>query len=167
MTDTERTGVFLAQKRKEKGLTQLELAQALSVTNRAVSKWETGAGLPDADVLPALAAALGTTADAILRGEEPRRAGESPALWAFEAADTAGELREGAAALPQTGAIGRCIAAAAALALWAASLVFLLGAGGSASVSAVCFGAALALADAWFLGVLPSAAASASCGGGR
>lgn len=160
MTDTERTGAFLAQKRKEKGLTQLELAQALSVTNRAVSKWETGAGLPDADVLPALAAALGTTADAILRGEEPRRAGESPALWAFEAADTAGELREGAAALPQTGAIGRCIAAAAALALWAASLVFLLGAGGSASVSAVCFGAALALADAWFLGVLPSAAAS-------
>lgn len=160
MTDTERTGAFLAQKRKEKGLTQLELAQALSVTNRAVSKWETGAGLPDADVLPALAAALGTTADAILRGEEPRRAGESPALWAFEAADTAGELREGAAALPQTGAIGRCIAAAAALALWAASLVFLLGAGGSASVAAVCFGAALALADAWFLGVLPSAAAS-------
>ena len=62
MTDTERTGAFLAQKRKEKGLTQLELAQALSVTNRAVSKWETGAGLPDADVLPALAAALGTTA---------------------------------------------------------------------------------------------------------
>ena len=120
MTDTERTGAFLAQKRKEKGLTQLELAQALSVTNRAVSKWETGAGLPDADVLPALAAALGTTADAILRGEEPQRAGESPALWTFEAADTAGELREGAAALPQTGAIGRCIAAAAALALWTA-----------------------------------------------
>lgn len=83
MTDTERTGAFLAQKRKEKGLTQLELAEKLGVTNRAVSKWETGAGLPDTALLTRLADALATTADALLaaarRKPHPHRA--IPPRW--------------------------------------------------------------------------------------
>ena len=58
MTDARKTGAFIARKRKEAGLTQLELAEMLGVTNRAVSKWETGAGLPDTALLTRLADAL-------------------------------------------------------------------------------------------------------------
>lgn len=40
--NNQKIGQYIASKRKEKGLTQKELAEALSVTNKAVSKWETG-----------------------------------------------------------------------------------------------------------------------------
>lgn len=45
--DNIRFGSFVAQLRKERGLTQKELAQRLHVTDKAVSKWETGRGFPD------------------------------------------------------------------------------------------------------------------------
>ena len=57
--------------RKRKGLTQAELAQILGVTDKAVSKWERGVSCPDITLLPAVAAALGVTADALLSGENP------------------------------------------------------------------------------------------------
>ena len=98
MTDTERTGAFLAQKRKEKGLTQLELAQALSVTNRAVSKWETGAGLPDTALLTRLADALATTADALLAGGETETAPCGPAAMEMTALRTPDALAQTARA---------------------------------------------------------------------
>lgn len=41
------TGKFIASCRKEKGLTQAQLAEKLSITDRAVSKWETGKCMPD------------------------------------------------------------------------------------------------------------------------
>lgn len=40
-----RTGSFIAQRRKELGMTQRQLAEKLGVTNKAVSKWETGVSL--------------------------------------------------------------------------------------------------------------------------
>lgn len=40
-------GSFIAKCRKEKGLTQMQLAEKLNITNRAVSKWETGKSIPD------------------------------------------------------------------------------------------------------------------------
>ncbi len=43
--DLEKTGRFIAEKRKEKHLTQKQLAEKLHVTDRAVSKWETGVSL--------------------------------------------------------------------------------------------------------------------------
>ena len=47
----ERIGKFIQEKRKEKGLTQKELAQKLNITDKAVSKWERGLGCPDVSIL--------------------------------------------------------------------------------------------------------------------
>ena len=46
-----KTGSFIAQRRKELGLTQKQLSEILGVTNKAVSKWETNQGLPDVGML--------------------------------------------------------------------------------------------------------------------
>ena len=61
MTQAEKTGARIARLRNERGLTQQQLAQQLGVTNKAVPKWETGAGLPDVSVMAPLARELGVT----------------------------------------------------------------------------------------------------------
>lgn len=45
--DANATGRFIAELRKQKGYTQKELAEKLMVTDKAISRWETGKGLPD------------------------------------------------------------------------------------------------------------------------
>ena len=52
--DNERFGAFIAQLRKDLGLTQKELADKLNVTDKAVSKWETAKGFPDVKLLEPL-----------------------------------------------------------------------------------------------------------------
>lgn len=52
--------------RKQKGVTQEELAKALGVTNQSVSKWESGSCCPDIQLLPGIAAYFGVTADELL-----------------------------------------------------------------------------------------------------
>ena len=52
--DQEKIGKFIATCRKEQGLTQAVLAEKLNITDRAVSKWETGRSLPDAAIMPEL-----------------------------------------------------------------------------------------------------------------
>lgn len=49
--DVKRIGLFLKELRKEKQITQEELAEKLGVSNRTVSRWETGSNMPDFDVL--------------------------------------------------------------------------------------------------------------------
>ena len=56
--DKLKTGALIAAARKEKNLTQKELAGLLHVSDRAVSKWERGAGFPDVSLLEPLADAL-------------------------------------------------------------------------------------------------------------
>lgn len=75
--DAGRTGAYLAALRKARGMTQQEAAEQLGVSNKTVSKWENGAGLPDITVLPALAELYGVTADDILTGETLRGRPES------------------------------------------------------------------------------------------
>lgn len=62
-------GEFLYQLRKEKGMTQAELADALGVTNKAVSKWETGEAMPETALLKPLARIFGVTVDELLDGK--------------------------------------------------------------------------------------------------
>ena len=62
-------GEFIAACRKDKGLTQMQLAEKLNITNRAVSKWETGKSLPDASIMLELCEILGITVNELLSGE--------------------------------------------------------------------------------------------------
>ena len=68
--DTEKMGALIAKMRKEKGLTQKELALQLHVTDRAVSKWERGICCPDISLLEDLANILGVSISSLLNGEE-------------------------------------------------------------------------------------------------
>ena len=61
----------LSQKRKEKGLSQSELAKQLHVTKQTVSKWETGKGMPDISILTSIAEIFDVTVDELLTGNEP------------------------------------------------------------------------------------------------
>lgn len=67
------TGKFISSKRREKGLTQKELAEKLGVTDKAVSKWETGRGMPDVSVLENLSKELEVSVSEILNGGEVER----------------------------------------------------------------------------------------------
>ena len=65
----ETIGKFVATCRKEKGLTQKQLAEKLNITDRAVSKWETGKSIPDASIMLDLCKILGISANELLSGE--------------------------------------------------------------------------------------------------
>ena len=64
-------GQRIAELRRQKGLTQEALAEALDVTPPAVSKWENSVTCPDIFLLPLLARMLGVTVDALLSGDRP------------------------------------------------------------------------------------------------
>jgi len=64
--DAQVVGERIAKLRKSHNMTQKQLSDKLSVTYKAVSKWETGAGLPDIAVLPALASVFNVSVDEIL-----------------------------------------------------------------------------------------------------
>lgn len=63
-------GAFIAQLRKEKGLTQKQLAELLNVSDKTVSHWECDETSPDISLLTTLAKALGVTVDELLQGEK-------------------------------------------------------------------------------------------------
>ena len=67
--DQIKIGKFIASLRKEQGLTQAVLADRLGITDRAVSKWETGKCLPDASVMPELCDILKITVSELFAGE--------------------------------------------------------------------------------------------------
>lgn len=69
MNQTE-IGKFIAKSRKSKKLTQAQLAEKLNITDRAVSKWETGKSMPDSSIMLDLCEILGITVNELLSGEE-------------------------------------------------------------------------------------------------
>lgn len=65
----EKVGKFIAKCRKEKNITQVQLATMLGVSDRAVSKWETGKSMPDLSLLIPLSEILGISVNDLLNGE--------------------------------------------------------------------------------------------------
>ncbi len=62
-------GRFISERRKSKGLTQMQLAEKLNITDRAVSKWENGKALPDSSIMLELCGILEITVNDLLSGE--------------------------------------------------------------------------------------------------
>ena len=68
--DQVKIGKFIAEKRKEVNLTQMQLAEKLSVTDRAISKWENGKSLPDASIMEELCSILKITINELFCAKE-------------------------------------------------------------------------------------------------
>ena len=67
--DQKKIGRFIAERRKRVSLTQLQLAEKLGITDRAVSKWETGKAMPDASIMLELCGVLEISVNDLLCGE--------------------------------------------------------------------------------------------------
>lgn len=67
--DQEKIGKFIQECRKEQGFTQATLAEKLGITDRAVSKWETGKSMPDASIMLELCGLLEINVNELLSGE--------------------------------------------------------------------------------------------------
>lgn len=67
--DQIKIGNFIAARRKQAGLTQMQLAEKLNITDRAVSKWETGKAMPDSSIMLELCNVLGIGVNDLLCGE--------------------------------------------------------------------------------------------------
>lgn len=122
--DQEKIGRFIAERRKRLGMTQKQLAGPLHVTDKTVSKWETGVRLPDAAMLPELSAVLKTDINELLAGEAFSEGGLSPEEYAQKAQQNlvglVGELHE-----RDKRGRSRAIGTAAGVLLAAAAVVYL------------------------------------------
>ena len=67
--DQSKIGKFITECRKKKGLTQMQLAEKLNITDRAISKWERGLAMPDSSIMLELCSILGISVNELLSGE--------------------------------------------------------------------------------------------------
>ena len=65
-----KVGKFIAESRKQKNLTQMQLAQKLNITDKAISKWERGKAMPDANIMLELCDILSISVNELLSGEK-------------------------------------------------------------------------------------------------
>lgn len=72
---TQTLGAMIASLRKEHGMTQLELAEKMGVTDKAVSKWERDVSCPDINLLPKLAEVFDVSVDQLMRVKSKSQAG--------------------------------------------------------------------------------------------
>ena len=71
--DTVKIGEFLKALRKSKGYTQQEVAESLYVTQKTVSRWENGEGIPDINIIVSVAEFYEVTVDELLKGERKNK----------------------------------------------------------------------------------------------
>lgn len=79
MLNNKDFGTKIADLRKKKGLTQAQLAEILNISNKTVSRWETGEGYPEITLLSPLARALSVSLDELLAEPTEERGGEDNA----------------------------------------------------------------------------------------
>lgn len=70
--DQIKIGKFIAEKRKQKNMTQIDFAEKLGVTNKSVSRWENGKNMPDVSLFIPICELLGITVNELISGEEIR-----------------------------------------------------------------------------------------------
>ena len=63
----EKIGRFISELRKEKGMTQSKMAEQLGITDRAISKWETGKSMPDSSIMLELCDLLSINVNELLK----------------------------------------------------------------------------------------------------
>lgn len=83
-----KTGKFIAELRKEKGMTQEQLGERLGVNSRSVSRWENGHGMPDISLLLELADVLGVTVQELLEGSRRERKSGNVGVVTYEGLHT-------------------------------------------------------------------------------
>ena len=115
--DAAKIGDFLSALRKAQGYTQQAVAEKLNLSNKTISKWESGGGLPDITVLPALAELYGVTVDEILAGQRLDRDPSPTARTHGREAELYLLRRSGLA-------MNLCCLPAAALAMWEVLMSF-------------------------------------------
>jgi transcriptional regulator with XRE-family HTH domain/DNA-directed RNA polymerase subunit RPC12/RpoP len=71
-------GKFIAERRKNAALTQMQLAERLGITDKAISKWERGLAMPDTSIMLALCEILGISVNELLSGEKTSMENNNP-----------------------------------------------------------------------------------------
>ena len=79
-------GQIITQYRKDRGMTQKELAEHMNVTDKAVSKWERDLSCPDIHSVPKLAEVLGVSVEELMQSTEPKAPGNNELTKAFDIA---------------------------------------------------------------------------------
>ena len=90
-------GTMIAELRKQRGMTQLELAEKMGVTDKAVSKWERDLSCPDINSIPNLAEILGVSVEELMQVKKEAEAPVSKAAEIMEIAPKAVAMAMGVA----------------------------------------------------------------------
>ena len=120
--DMHAFGQFIAENRRARGLTQLQLAEALHVTDKAVSKWERGLSFPDVTLLEPLAAKLELTVAELMacrRQERAEQKGAEESMQNLLTISRASVRRERRRSWQRLGAVLVLLAVTAVVAAWA------------------------------------------------
>ena len=79
--DLKKTREFLKALRKAKGLTQEEVAADLFLSPKTISRWESGLGIPDINIISSVAEFYGVTVDEILKGERNNKVNSEQKMY--------------------------------------------------------------------------------------